>query len=52
MVKGSRGNRLLNEEELEPWTSGADALNTGEGLLILAPGEAKTVTMTMRLERA
>jgi hypothetical protein len=22
MVKGSRGNRLLNEEELEPWTSG------------------------------
>jgi len=37
---------------LEPWTSGADALNTGEGLLILAPGEAKTVTMTMRLERA
>jgi galactose mutarotase-like enzyme len=37
---------------LEPWTSGADALNTGEGLLMLAPGEAKTVTMTMRLDRA
>jgi len=37
---------------LEPWTSGADALNTGEGLLMLAPGEARTLTMTMRLERA
>ena len=37
---------------LEPWTSGADALNTGEGLLLLAPGEAKTLTMTMRLDRA
>jgi galactose mutarotase-like enzyme len=37
---------------LEPWTSGANALNTGEGLLLVAPGEARTVTMTMRLERA
>ena len=37
---------------LEPWTSGADALNTGEGLLLVAPGEDKTITMTMRLERA
>lgn len=37
---------------LEPWTSGADALNTGEGLLLVAPGETKTLTMTMRLERA
>jgi galactose mutarotase-like enzyme len=37
---------------LEPWTSGANALNTGEGLLMLRPGEAKTLTMTMRLERA
>lgn len=37
---------------LEPWTSGADALNTGEGLLLVAPGEAKTITMTMRLARA
>ena len=37
---------------LEPWTSGADALNTGEGLLLVAPGQAKTITMTMRLERA
>ena len=37
---------------LEPWTSGADALNTGAGLLVLGPGEQKTLTMTMRLERA
>ena len=36
---------------LEPWTSGADALNTGEGLLGLAPGESVTLTMTVRLER-
>ena len=32
---------------LEPWTAAADALNTGEGLLTVAPGEAKTVTMTI-----
>jgi galactose mutarotase-like enzyme len=37
---------------LEPWTSGADALNTGEGLLVLGPGEQKTLTMTMRLDGA
>ena len=37
---------------LEPWTSGADALNTGRDLLILAPGKHETLTMTMRLERA
>lgn len=36
---------------LEPWTSGADALNTREGLLVLAPGEARTLTVTMRLDR-
>jgi galactose mutarotase-like enzyme len=36
---------------LEPWTSGADALNTGEGLLVLGPGEDRTLTMTMRLDR-
>lgn len=26
---------------LEPWTAGGDALNTGEGLIVLAPGEAR-----------
>jgi galactose mutarotase-like enzyme len=30
---------------LEPWTAPADALNTGEGLLTLAPGEARTLTV-------
>jgi galactose mutarotase-like enzyme len=37
---------------LEPWTSGADALNTGEGLLTLRPGETRTLTVKMRVERA
>jgi galactose mutarotase-like enzyme len=36
---------------LEPWTAGADALNTGEGLIELAPGASKTLTMTLSLER-
>ena len=26
---------------LEPWTADADALNTGDGLIVLAPGEAR-----------
>jgi galactose mutarotase-like enzyme len=37
---------------LEPWTTGADALNTGEKLLVLAPGEAKVLTVTIGLEPA
>jgi galactose mutarotase-like enzyme len=32
---------------LEPWTAAADALNTGENLLALAPGASKTLTMTI-----
>jgi galactose mutarotase-like enzyme len=28
---------------LEPWTSGRNALNTGENLITLAPGESKTL---------
>lgn len=34
---------------LEPWTAAADALNTGEKLLTLAPGDSKTITMTITL---
>jgi galactose mutarotase-like enzyme len=34
---------------LEPWTAPADALNTGEGLLSLAPGASKTLTMSIAL---
>jgi galactose mutarotase-like enzyme len=34
---------------LEPWTAPADALNTGEGLLTVAPGESKTLTMSITL---
>jgi galactose mutarotase-like enzyme len=34
---------------LEPWTAGADALNTGEKLLTLAPGEAKTLAVSVTL---
>lgn len=34
---------------LEPWTAAADALNTGEGLLSLAPGASKTLTMSIAL---
>jgi galactose mutarotase-like enzyme len=36
---------------LEPWTAPADALNSGEGLLTLAPGEAKTLSITIALLR-
>ena len=32
---------------LEPWTCACDALNTGEGLLVLPPGASKTLTMTI-----
>jgi galactose mutarotase-like enzyme len=36
---------------LEPWTAAADALNTGEKLIELAPGEAKSLTVTIGLDR-
>jgi galactose mutarotase-like enzyme len=36
---------------LEPWTAPADALNSGEGLLTLAPGEARTLSVTVALLR-
>jgi galactose mutarotase-like enzyme len=32
---------------LEPWTSPANALNSGDGVLEVAPGAAKTLTMTI-----
>jgi len=35
---------------LEPWTAPADALNTGEGLLSVAPGASKTLTMVIAYE--
>jgi len=35
---------------LEPWTAPADALNTGENLLVLAPGASRTLVMSMALE--
>lgn len=35
---------------LEPWTAPADALNTGEDLLTLAPGTSRALTMTISLE--
>jgi galactose mutarotase-like enzyme len=35
---------------LEPWTAPADALNTGEDLLVLDPGAERTVTFTIELE--
>jgi len=37
---------------LEPWTAAANALNTGEKLLTLAPGESTTQTVTVALARA
>ena len=37
---------------LEPWTAAANALNTGEKLLTLAPGESTTQTVTFALVRA
>lgn len=36
---------------LEPWTAAADALNTGEGLIELAKGASRTLTMTISVER-
>ena len=32
---------------LEPWTCPGDALNTGEGLLVLAPGETRALRLEM-----
>jgi len=37
---------------LEPWTAAANALNTGEKLLTLAPGESTTQTVTFALVRS
>ena len=37
---------------LEPWTAAANALNTGEKLLTLAPGESKVLTVTIALVTA
>jgi galactose mutarotase-like enzyme len=37
---------------LEPWTAAADALNTGDKLLVLAPGESKSLTVTVALAPA
>jgi len=37
---------------LEPWTAAANALNTGEKLLTLAPGKTTTETVTVALARA
>jgi galactose mutarotase-like enzyme len=36
---------------LEPWTAAANALNSGDRLTELAPGESKTMTVTISLER-
>ena len=36
---------------LEPWTAAANALNTGENLLTLAPGESTTQTVTIAFAR-
>ena len=35
---------------LEPWTSPPDALNSGDGLLWLEPGETRTLTLTMQFQ--
>ncbi len=37
---------------LEPWTSPADALNTGDGLLTLAPGASRAHRLTISWEPA
>ena len=37
---------------LEPWTSPADALTSGDRLLQIAPGETRTLTVTMQFEPA
>jgi galactose mutarotase-like enzyme len=34
---------------LEPWTAAADALNTGEKLVVLAAGESRVLTVTIAL---
>jgi len=36
---------------LEPWTAAANALATGERLLVLEPGEERQLTLTISLER-
>jgi galactose mutarotase-like enzyme len=36
---------------LEPWTSPQDALNTGERLIVLAPGEVRSLTTRFELTR-
>ena len=36
---------------LEPWTAPGDALNTGEGLIWLEPGEARTLRTQLALSR-
>lgn len=35
---------------LEPWTAAADALNTGEDLLVLEPGASRTLEVSFTLE--
>jgi galactose mutarotase-like enzyme len=37
---------------LEPWSAGANALNTGEHLMVLAPGAAKTLSVSITLDPA
>jgi galactose mutarotase-like enzyme len=32
---------------VEPWTCPGNALNTGEGLIVLAPGEARALKLTI-----
>lgn len=36
---------------LEPWTAAADALNTGKSLIVLAPGEAKELLVSIAVLR-
>lgn len=36
---------------VEPWTAPADALNTGQGLLWIAPGEARRLWLRISSER-
>ena len=36
---------------LEPWTSPGDALNTGERLIVLGPGEVRSLTTRIELTR-
>ena len=36
---------------LEPWTSPGDALNTGERLIVLGPGEVKSLTTKIEFKR-